>query len=202
MIRLVKTISYSLFMLLTPILYSMSTSNELIFYKERNLPIRDAISHVAKNSGKKVIFDSRISGTSSFSINGIPWRQVLDSFLKVHNLSINESRHALFIQENNPLETIQKFSESNKGDLLNSKLDSSLNKGLESNEKTIDDELEIKGVSGSHKNLKAIVNYRGRNQTWSVGNMIDKKYRVVKIEEDGLTLLDLSKNDEVVFKFY
>jgi len=197
-----KIITFILLVLFSPTFYSMSSSNELVFYEERNLPIRDAINHVAKVSGKKILFDSEINGTSSFSITGIPWRRVLSSFLKVHNLNINESNDTIFIQKNNSLQVEKKVSEMKRNNLFDSRIDNHLKEHNLAGEKSIDNELEIKGVSGSDNSLKAIVSYRGRNQTWSVGNMIDEKYRVLKIEEDGLTLLDLNKNDEVVIKFY
>ena len=184
---------------LSQTLYSMSTFNELVFYEKSNLPIRDAITHIVKTSGKRVVFDSQIEGTSSFSINGVPWRNVLNSFLEVHNLSINESKHAIFIQKDHLSEKVKNLSLTKKDDVSNSRKLSSV---VKSSKVNFEDELEIKGVSGSNKNLKAIVNYRGRNQTWSVGNVIDAKYRVIKIEEDGLTVLDLNRNDEVIVKFY
>ena len=82
MIQIIKTITLVYIASLSSAVYSMNTSNELVFYEEQNLPIRDAIQNVVKASGKKVLFDSEIKGTSSFSINGIPWRRVLNSFFK------------------------------------------------------------------------------------------------------------------------
>ena len=49
--------------------------------------------------------------------------------------------------------------------------------------RAIDSEIEIKGVSGSQNNLEQL-SIQGRNQTWSVGNIINEKYRVVKDEEE------------------
>ncbi len=196
--HLFNIVTCILFVSISQTLFSMSTSNELIFYEDRNLPIRDAIKNVVKNSGKRIIFDSQVDGTSSFYIKGVHWRQVLESFLKVHDLKINESEHTIFVQKNllkegslKPLVTEIK----NKTDLLPDNV-------LDKTADTIEKELDIKGISGSFNNLKAIVNYRGRNQTWSVGNTINAKYRVVKIEEDGLTLLDINENNKLMVKFY
>ena len=99
MIQIIKTITLVYIASLSSAVYNMNTSNELVFYEEQNLPIRDAIQNVVKASGKKVLFDSEIKGTSSFSINGIPWRRVLNSFLKVHDLIIDESRDAIFVHK-------------------------------------------------------------------------------------------------------
>ena len=188
-------------MLSCPILLSMSTSQELVFYEDKNLPIRDAIKRIAKVSGKRVLFGSDIKGTSSFSFSGVPWRQVLDSFSKVHHLNINESKEVIFIQNDRSIEIPHNLVKTKQDKSLKRAIDSR----IESNKfgkKDINNELEIKGVSGGHNNLKAIVVYKGRNQTWSVGNIIDEKYRVLRIKEDGLTLLDLGKNDELIVKFY
>jgi len=187
-----------LFVSISQTLLSMSTSNELIFYKDRNLPIRDAIKNVVKNSGKRIIFDSQVEGTSSFYIKGVPWRQVLESFLKVHDLKIHESEHTIFVQKNFLKEgSLEPLAVERK-----KKIDLMPDNVLDKTSDAIEKELDIKGISGSYNNLKAIVNYRGRNQTWSVGNTINTKYRVVKIEEDGLTLLDINENNKVMVKFY
>tara|TARA_Y100000589_G_scaffold324386_1_gene360486 strand:- start:1325 stop:1855 length:531 start_codon:yes stop_codon:yes gene_type:complete len=176
----------------------MSTTDDLIYYEDQNLPIRDALANIIKNSGKKIIFDSQINGTSSFSINGIPWRKVLESFVQIHDLKVDESEHTIFVQKKyfkkkspEPLKIQEKIETDLRSD---QKLSDSVD--------LIERELDIKGISGSYNNLNAIVNYRGRNQTWSVGNTIDAKYRVINIEEDGLTLLDLKKKNELMVKFY
>lgn len=202
MIQIIKTITLVCIASLSSTVYSMNTSNELVFYEEQNLPIRDAIQNVVKVSGKRVLFDSEIKGTSSFSINGVPWRRVLNSFLKVHNLIIDESQDAIFIHKKNSSETLQNISKKKQADPLVSSTRESVLAPNGLHKDTIDSEIEIKGVSGSQNNLKAIVLYKGRNQTWSVGNIINEKYRVVKIEEDGLTLRDLNKNDDLTIKFY
>ena len=202
MIQIIKTITLVYIASLSSAVYSMKTSNELVFYEEQNLPIRDAIQNVVKASGKKVLFDSEIKGTSSFSINGIPWRRVLYSFLKVHDLIIDESQDAIFVHKKNSSKTSQNVSKQKQVDPLVSSIRESVLASNGSHKETIDSEIEIKGVSGSQNNLKAIVLYKGRNQTWSVGNIINEKYRVVKIEEDGLTLRDLNKNDDLTIKFY
>ncbi len=201
MIHLLKNLMCFLFLWLCPTLHGMSSSHELIFYEDQNLPIRDAIKRIAKASGKRVLFGSDIKGTSSFSIIGVPWRKVLDSFSKVHNLSINELNHEIYVQNNRSMEIPNLFSETKQVNSVERVIDP-ISESNNSKKKAINNELEIKGVSGSHNNLKAIVDYKGRNQTWSVGNIIDEKYRVLKIEEDGLTLLDLDKNNELIVKFY
>ena len=201
MIQLFKNLTCILFLLSCPILLSMSTSHELVFYEDKNLPIRDAIKRVAKVSGKRVLFGSDIKGTSSFSFIGVPWRQVLDSFSKVHHLNINESKEVIFIQNDRSIEIHHNLVKTKQDKSLKRAIDSRIESN-KSGKKDINNELEIKGVSGGHNNLKAIVVYKGRNQTWSVGNIIDEKYRVLRIKEDGLTLLDLGKNDELIVKFY
>ena len=123
-------------------------------------------------------------------------------FLKVHDLIIDESRDAIFVHKKNSSETSQNVSKQKQVDPLVSSIRESVLASNDSHKETIDSEIEIKGVSGSQNNLKAIVLYKGRNQTWSVGNIINEKYRVVEIEEDGLTLRDLNKNDDLTIKFY
>lgn len=164
----------------------------MIFASDTAVPLRFALEKMANQSNKRLLFENDLSGSVSYSLNGVFWREALELLLKVNQLAKEETDKSIFFYKKT--QTPISFSKTNQNLVKTSK-------DLPDVEAKLQDRVKISGISGSENNFLAIVNYNGHNQIWSQGKLIDGKYKVIRIENTGLTLKNEQDGEEQQFNF-